>query len=90
MAKIHRPRGGSGVGITSVSCSVEWLQKMRDEGISASSAFKRGLKFFFDDRLSEDTVDTLRQRCESWMHRYDLLRKENELLKWKLQKRGIE
>lgn len=81
MGKVHKPRAGSGCAITSVSASVEWIQKMNDLKIRPSDAFKRGLKFYFDEAEGKPTPDEAQRKLDKWMKLANALQDEVNMLK---------
>lgn len=64
MVKIIRPRKASTVCIKSVCCSIEFEEARQKYDISASEAYKRGLKFFIDNAEGKDADDSARIKIE--------------------------
>ena len=61
-----------------VSVPQSWEKKREKLGISRSKAYKRGLKFFFNEVEGSETPDVLRQKLEKLAAQLDYMRKEYE------------
>lgn len=88
MAKIWKPRAGSGCCILSVSTSIGVEEKRRKYKISASEAYAKGVQMLIaraegrDD--SEEKEETIKHMTDNIARMQNLIRslyRENELLK---------